>query len=112
MQYIDRSNEIQKNDVDPTIILDFFKYQAPETIQWIIPISTLMATMICFGILSKYLEVTAFKSSGISIYRLSVPVIFMAVVMSVLTFANQDFIVPKTSDDLARVKAIIENGPA
>lgn len=112
VQYIDRSNEIQKNDVDPAIILDFFKYQAPETVQWIIPISTLMATMICFGILSKYLEVTAFKSSGVSIYRLSVPVIFMAVIMSILSFANQDFIVPKTSDDLARVKAIIENGPA
>ena len=111
VQYIDRSNEIQKNDVDPTIIIDFFKYQAPETVQWIIPISTLMATMITFGILSKYLEVTAFKSSGISIYRMSVPVIFMAVVMSVLSFANQDFVVPKTSDDLARVKAIIEDGP-
>ena len=38
------------------------------------PIGTLVASLICFGILTKYNEVTAFKAGGVSVHRLAAPV--------------------------------------
>lgn len=111
IQYVDVNNEIQKNNVDPSILVDFFLYQIPETVLWILPISTLMATMISFGLLNKNLEITAFKSSGISIFRLSVPVIILALLVSLLGFYNQDIIIPKTAGKLEEIKSIVRNRP-
>jgi LPS export ABC transporter permease LptG len=111
VSFIDINNDIQKNNVDQAIIIDYFQYVAPETIRWVIPISTLMGTMICFALLSKNSEVIAFKSSGVSIYRLSIPVVIMALLISVFAFINNDFLVPATAPRLAEIKGIIRNRP-
>lgn len=111
VQFIDVNNDIQKNRVDPIILLDYFRYAAPDTVRWVIPISALMGTMICFGILSKNSEVTAFKASGISVYRIGAPVIFMAIAISALSFVNLDYILPATASRLAEIKGVIRNRP-
>ena len=111
VQFIDVNNDIQKNNVDPNILVDFFQFTAPETARWVIPISALMGTMIAFGILSKNAEIMAFKSSGLSLYRISVPVIVMALVISMISFYNNDFIIPATAPRLAEIKGVIRNRP-
>ncbi len=111
VQFIDINNDIQKNNVDPAILVDYFIFNAPETTRWVIPISALMGTMIALGILSKNAEVLAFKSSGVSIYRLSVPVIVMALLVSTLSFYNLDSTIPATAQRLAEIKGIIRNRP-
>jgi LPS export ABC transporter permease LptG len=111
VSFIDINNDIQKNNVDQAILFDYFQFVAPETIRWVIPISALMGTMICFALLSKNAEVIAFKSSGVSIYRLSTPVVVMALLISVFAFFNNDFLIPATAPRLAEIKGIIRNRP-
>jgi len=111
VSFIDINNDIQKNNVDQAILIDYFQFVAPETIRWVIPISTLMGTMICFALLSKNSEVIAFKSSGVSIYRISIPVIVMALLISVFSFYNNDFLIPATAPRLAEIKGIIRARP-
>ena len=111
VNFIDVNNDIQKNNVDQAILIDYFQFVAPETIRWVLPISTLMGTMISFALLSKNSEIIAFKSSGVSIYRLSVPVIFMALVVSIFAFYNNDFLIPATAPRLAEIKGIIRDRP-
>jgi len=111
VNFIDINNDIQKNNVDQSILIDYFQFVAPETIRWVLPISTLMGTMICFALLSKNSEVIAFKSSGVSIYRLSLPVIFMSLVISIFAFYNNDFLIPATAPRLAEIKGIIRDRP-
>ena len=111
VNFIDINNDIQKNNVDPAILIDYFQYVAPDTIRWVIPISTLMGTMICFALLSKSSEVIAFKSSGISIYRISIPIVVMALMISVFSFYNNDILIPSTASRLAEIKGVIRNRP-
>jgi LPS export ABC transporter permease LptG len=111
VQFIDINNDMQKNNVNPIILIDYFQFAAPDTIRWIIPISTLMGTMICFGILSKNAEVMAFKASGVSVYRIGLPVIVISLVISMISFYNHDYIIPATAPRLAEIKGTIRNRP-
>ena len=38
----------------------------------------LVAVLVTFGVLTKHNEVTAFKASGVSLYRLTMPVLFVS----------------------------------
>jgi len=44
--------------------------------------SVLVAVLVTFGVLTKHNEVTAFKASGISLYRLTMPVLFASMALS------------------------------
>jgi LPS export ABC transporter permease LptG len=56
--------------------------------------SVLVAVLVTFGILTKHNEVTAFKASGVSLYRLTAPVLFVSIVLSAGLFAFDYQVVP------------------
>jgi lipopolysaccharide export system permease protein len=58
------------------------------------PMATLMATLLAYSRLSGGSELTALRSIGVSTMRFILPAIFLASVMSGLTFMFNDLIVP------------------
>lgn len=58
------------------------------------PMATLMATLLAYSRLSGGSELTALRSIGVSTMRFVLPAIFLAAVMSGLTFMFNDLIVP------------------
>jgi lipopolysaccharide export system permease protein len=66
----------------------------PEMIFYTFPMSMLLAALMAFGRLSNDGEITAFKAAGVSLYRLMVPVAGMALVVSLLTIALNELLVP------------------
>ncbi len=64
-----------KNDISMGTMIDYLWHLAPKLIYDLTPIGTLVASLICFGILTKYNEVTAFKAGGVSVHRLAAPVL-------------------------------------
>ena len=64
-----------KNNIAMSTMLDYLWHLAPKLIYRSTPIGTLVASLICFGILTKYNEVTAFKAGGVSVHRLAAPVL-------------------------------------
>ncbi|MFZ4439299.1 MAG: LPS export ABC transporter permease LptF [Syntrophales bacterium] len=89
-------------------------YLLPSFLTFTIPISLLMAILIGLGRLSGDNEWTVLKMSGVSLYQLSVPVAFAALVAFLMTLITTVFLVPygnlasKTlMIDMARQKASI-----
>lgn len=71
-------------------ISDLFRYLfflAPKLIYDAAPVSVLVATLVAFGILAKHNEVTALKACGVSLHRLSLPVLFAGAALSAGLFA-------------------------
>ena len=58
------------------------------------PMATLMATLLAYSRLSGNSELTALRSIGVSTTRMVVPALGVAVLISLLTFAFNDLIVP------------------
>src|SRR3989339_491788 len=77
--------------------LQVFIFRMPSVVVYIFPMATLLAALLAFGRLSKESEIVAFRSSGISLYRLMVPVVIFGFVVSLLTLAFYEVVVPESN---------------
>lgn len=108
VDYAERAGDISENDVPIGIIVNFFAWYSVQILNWMLPLSVLLATLITFGLLAKTNEVTAIKSSGTSLYRLSVPVIAIAGMVALASYALEDYILPYSNERVAQLEARIE----
>jgi len=74
------------NNVPSNIVLLYYFYTLPWFISIGLPMSMLIATVFCFGNLVKTNEWTALKASGISIYRVSRPLLIIGFLISGFSF--------------------------
>ncbi len=100
-----------KNDISMSTMIDYLWHLAPSLIYQLTPIGTLVASLICFTILTKYNEVTAFKAGGISIHRLAAPVLVVSLLISGVLFAFDHYYIPEANRQQERLRAQIKNKP-
>jgi lipopolysaccharide export system permease protein len=88
------------SEVPKEIILKYYLCSLPWFLNIGLPMAVLVAAIFTIGILSKRNELTAMKSSGISLYRIAVPLLLCAVLVSAGSFYWEDNLV--TSGNQAR----------
>ncbi|MDE3180570.1 MAG: LptF/LptG family permease, partial [Acidobacteriota bacterium] len=77
-----------------------------------LPLSVLVATLVCFSLLTKTSQVTAVKAAGISLYRIAVPVILAAALASGAMFLMGDEYLPATNQRQDALRNEIQGRPA
>jgi LPS export ABC transporter permease LptG len=92
-------------------MLDYLWHLAPSLIYQLTPIATLVASLICFGIMTKYNEVTAFKAGGVSVHRLAAPVLVVSLILSALLFAFDHYYIPEANRRQEMLRAEIKKKP-
>jgi len=70
----------------------YFLYILPEKIALITPMSLLLGTMYCFSNLNRHNEINAIRSSGISIFRLALPVFCFSLLITFCLFFSNEFL--------------------
>lgn len=63
-------------------MLNYLFFLTPKLIYDMTPISVLVAVLLTLGVMSKQNEITAFKACGVSLYRLTLPLIVVCFVLS------------------------------
>lgn len=66
----------------------------PQFIAYAFPMSMLLAALMTYSRLSSDSELVALKGCGISVARLILPAVFLSLVVTGITFAFNEFIVP------------------
>lgn len=74
----------------------WFLLAMPNLVAFSLPMATLLSVVMTIGRMSHDQEITAFLSAGISFRRLLVPIVTVAVGVSVLSFLFNAFVVPPT----------------
>lgn len=74
--------------------MKIFLLKMPYFIVLSFPMSMLLATLMAYSRLSSDSELIALRSCGISIYRLVIPAVFLSLVVTGMTFAMNELIVP------------------
>ena len=69
----DLLGDISKNHIPASVVLNYFRELVPLMVYQLAPLATLVATLVTLAIMAKNNEVIAFKASGISMYRLVLP---------------------------------------
>ncbi len=104
-------SDIIKNRIAMTRVLTYLFFLAPMLIYNSTPISAMVAVLVTFGVLTKHNEVTAFKSCGVSIHRLAIPVLLTSLSLSVLLFAFDYYYVPEANRRQDAIRAEIKGRP-
>lgn len=84
----------------------------PSMIYTITPLSVLIAVLVVFGILSRSSELTAMKATGISLYRIVVPVLVIASILAISLFLFDEVYLPKANRRQEALRNIIKGRQA
>ena len=76
------------------IIVQYYIFFIPEIIKLIIPVAMLLASLFVTARLSTQNELTAMKSSGISLYRIMAPFVCVALIVSAVAVYFNGWVVP------------------
>ncbi|MCF0204995.1 MAG: YjgP/YjgQ family permease [Muribaculaceae bacterium] len=90
-QYID---ELVGKGLEIRTVLELFFYAAITFVPLALPLSVLLASLMVFGNLGEHFELTAMKSSGISLVRIMAPLIIFISIVAVSAFFFQNNMLP------------------
>ncbi len=102
---IEQLDRFLDRDVTPANIALYYVYYLPYIIVLTIPVSLLLASLYTFGQLARFGELTAMKASGLSLYRLLRPLLFVSALVSVGLFWAGEWLVPQSSMMRAEIKS-------
>jgi LPS export ABC transporter permease LptG/LPS export ABC transporter permease LptF len=85
---------------------------APSMLYQITPLSVLIAVLVTFSILQRSSELIAMKATGISVYRLVIPVLVIAAVLAGALFAFDQYYLPQANRKQEALRNIIKGRPA
>jgi LPS export ABC transporter permease LptF/LPS export ABC transporter permease LptG len=85
--------DVFKNEIPISELLRYLFFLAPKLMFDAAPISVLWAVLVTFGVMAKNNEIIALKACGVSLYRLTLPVLVSCLALSGALFAFDFYVV-------------------
>ncbi len=115
MRFADR---LVGKGLDTWIIVKLIAYNLSWMFVLVVPMATLVATLMAFGNLSQNNEVTIMKSGGISLYRMLISPVIASIVVAYLLFLFNNEVLPDANhqakilmSDISRTKPTLSLEP-
>ena len=90
-------DDIVKFKIPLTSIMAFYVYYTPTIFLQVVPMAVLLATIYLLSNLNKNNELTAMRSSGISLWRILTPMLIIGFLASMVVFVVNDRVIPVSS---------------
>lgn len=87
-------NRVVESGLPISVAIEVLLLKFPQFVVWSFPMSVLLATLMTFSRFSSDSELIALRGCGVSVYRLVVPALVFCLVVTGLTFAFQELIMP------------------
>jgi lipopolysaccharide export system permease protein len=115
MKFADR---LVGKGLDTWVIVKLIVYNLSWMVVLVVPMASLVATLMAFGNLSQNNEVTIMKSSGISLYKMMFPPFVASIVVALLLFQFNNDVLPDANhqakilmSDISRTKPTLSLEP-
>jgi len=109
--FFDLVGDIIRNHIPLTTVGAYLVNLTPDMLYQIAPLAVLIAVLVTFGVLNRNSEITAMKATGISLYRLVVPVVSIAAVLSIALFLFDQYYLPQANRRQEALRNIIKGRP-
>jgi lipopolysaccharide export system permease protein len=93
-RYID---ELVGKGLEFKVIAELLMYTSASLVPMALPLAVLMASLMTFGNMGEFYELTAIKASGISLQRVIMPLVIMILVLCVGAFFFANDVLPYTN---------------
>ncbi|HUH62043.1 MAG TPA: LPS export ABC transporter permease LptG [Terracidiphilus sp.] len=103
--------DILRNHPQMAIVGEYLVYLTPDLLYQIVPLAVLIAVLVSFGVLNRNSELVAMKATGISLYRLVVPIVSIGVILAVGLFLFDQLYLPQFNRRQEADRNIIKGRP-
>lgn len=104
VDYTEHADEIAANKIGFDVVVAYYRYYILQVSNLVLPLSMLTGILIAFGLLARNNEVTAIKAHGVSLYRIAIPVIVLATLLSGASYLLFDFVLPYSNQRMNELK--------
>lgn len=112
VDFFEKVRRFIRYDVELLTLAEYFALRTPGIFFQIAPLAILMATLLTLGVFSRNREITAMRSCGISLIRISIPFFLFSIAVSGVLFLFSAVIIPYASAKADSVKTVkIEKKP-
>jgi len=108
----DLLGDISKNHVPASMVLSYFRYLVPLMVYQLSPLASLVAALVTLAVLAKNNEVIAFKASGVSLYRIVLPLTLAGCIIAGAMFLLDDTFLPYANQRQDALHNQIKGRPA
>jgi len=104
--------DILRNHPSMTTVGEYLLNLTPSMIYQITPLSVLLAVLVTFNLFNRNSELIAMKATGISLYRLVIPVVGISAVLACGLFAFDQSYLPQANRKQEALRNSIKGKPA
>jgi LPS export ABC transporter permease LptG/LPS export ABC transporter permease LptF len=107
----DLLKDILSHDIGWSTVSEYLINLTPSMLYQITPLAVLIAVLVTFGVLNRNSEIIAMKASGISLYRLVIPIVLIAASLSASLFLFDQYYLPQANRRQEALRNIIKGKP-
>ncbi len=105
--FIDLADKLFRGAATTATLLQYFYFQTPQFVYYVIPMSVLVATLVTIGVLTKNSELLVMRACGISLYRTALPLLLFAVLASGTLFVMQEQVLAPANREADRLNRVM-----
>jgi len=105
-------DDIARHRIPFLVVVSYFRYLAPYLAYQLAPLAALVAVLVTLGVMSKNNEIVACKASGISLYRLAVPLLLAGLSLAAVMVVLDDTYLPYANQRQDALRNQIKGRPA
>jgi LPS export ABC transporter permease LptG/LPS export ABC transporter permease LptF len=103
--------DILRNHIPLTTVGAYLVNLTPNMLYTIAPLAVLIAVLVTFGVLNRNSEIVAMKATGISLYRLVIPIVAISAILAVGLFVFDEFYLPQANRRQEALRSTIKGRP-
>ncbi len=104
-------DDISRRRVPFLVVINYFRFLAPYLLYQLAPLGALVAVLVTLGIMSKNNEIVALKASGMSLYRIAVPLLLAGVLLAGGMILLDDIYLPYANQRQDALRNLIKGRP-
>src|SRR5229473_2633296 len=104
-------DDIARHRVPFLTVVNYFRYLTPYLLYNLAPLGALVAVLVTFGVMSKNNEIVAIKASGISLYRLAIPLLLAGLALAATMLVLDDTYLPYANQRQHALHNLIKGRP-
>ncbi len=103
VDFFEKIDNFIESKIAVSEIITYFALKLPFIVSQMIPICLLLAVIITFGLMNRYNELIALRSSGVGILALLKPILVIGGALGVVLFILSEMVVPVTISQANRL---------
>jgi LPS export ABC transporter permease LptG len=108
---VDMSEKLFKGQASGWLLAQYLWYSTPRFSYYVIPIATLVGTLGTIGALTRSSELTVMRACGVSLYRVAMPLLLLALCSGGMLFALEEHVLAESNKRADELEDTIRGRP-